>query len=418
MYRSRPTNRSPRSAFTLIELLVVITILVILVSITAASMHWSAQKDRLPQAANDVASFIMGGRDRAIYRRSPTGVRLVLDQNGPTNAAGYPTTVSSMMYIGSPPSFSGTISIEFDPDADAFYTSTQHHLRKLRFWSPGFDGVPGSVGADLDDETPDLPAGTPRIDDTGEFGDDMINPNTTPPPVKDDVRLTADFNEFTRYYNLGLLDTGNQITLSKGGSLGLHFTLVRLNPDPMQANPGPGGFDWFLSADFPSATVTNCMDLNFTIDLRPAILPNQEPRELPKGVSIDLESSRRQGRLPGSWYNTNTQQYSNFMDILYSPRGTGTGEWSGFGLLHLVLTETADVERTQYNDAAYAPGEQPFYEMNKTPEERPNMGQERAVTVNPGTGRASVSALLLDDGDGDNIPDDPFQYAERGKTAK
>ena len=429
MQRTRTTIRSVRSAFTLVELLVVITILTILVSITAASMSWSAQKDRIPNAANEVSSFIMGGRDRAIFRRSPTGVRLILDQNGPTNAAGNPVTVSSLMYIGSPPSFSGRISIEFDEDADAFYTSTPHNLRKLRFWSPGPNpaDLPGVNGLpDQGDETDDTlvnPPG-PNVDDTGEFGNTTINPAVGGDPPKDDIFMDGSvdpnlnsFNDFARYYNLGLLDTGNQITLRQTPTaIGLNFTLVRLAPDPMQANPGPGGFDWFLSSDFPSANVANCMDLYFDIDLRPAILPNQEPKELPKGLVIDLEASRRQGRLPASWYDGTNQRYTNFMDILYSPRGTGTGPWSGFGLMHLLVTETADVERTEY----LTPG-QAFYRINLTPanpEQRPNAGQERAVTVNPRTGRASVSSLLLDDTDSDNIPDDPFQFAEQGKTAK
>lgn len=424
MHTSRTTIRSPRSAFTLIELLVVITILTILVTITAASMSWSADKDRLPQAANEVSSFIMGARDRAIYRRSPTGVRLILDQNGPTNAAGNPITVSSLMYIGSPPSFSGQISIEFDPDIDSqLMTATPHHLRKLRFWltgpPTGGNGVPGMAGDDgTDDFTTDMPPGT-FYDDTGEFGND----DDVPLDGSVDPSLNS-FNEFERFFNLGLLDTGNQITLRQTQtSIGLNFTLVRwgassTHPD---TNSSPGGYDWFLSADFPSNNLANCMDLYFEIDLRPAILPNQEPRELPRGVVIDLEASRRQGRLPSGWYDSDPssptyQSYRTDMDILFSPRGTGTGEWSGFGLLHLLVTEAADVERTQY-----LTGTQSFYRINLAPanqEERPNAGQERAVTVNPSSGRASVSALLLDDGDGDNIPDDPFQYAERGKTAK
>jgi prepilin-type N-terminal cleavage/methylation domain-containing protein len=417
----RPTTiRFSRRGFTLIELLVTIAILTILVGITAASMSWSANKDRIPNAANEVSSFIMGARDRAIFRRQVTGVRLILDQNGPTNAAGHPTTVSSMMYIGSPPRFTGTISIEFDPDADLAFGPPQHHLRKLRFWTPGLDGFPGAVG--VDDEADHTPA-VPRIDDTGEFGSDAegINVNPSGPP-KDDIRLHTEFNEFERFYRLGLLGTGNQITLRRGGSVGLNFTLIRWpNPSP-HPTPGPGGYDWFLSADFPAANVSNCMELEFEIELRPAILPNQEPRELPRGVCIDLEACRRQGRIPGGWYNSDStspgfQSYSNFMDILFSPRGTGTGDWSGFGLLHLLVTEAADVERTTYNDAAYAPGIQPFYRLNQTPEERPNAEQERVVTVNPRTGRASVSSLLLDV-DGNNVPADPFQFAERGKTAK
>lgn len=424
MHRSRATNRSGRSAFTLIELLVVITILTILVSITAASMSWTADKDRLPQAANEVSSFIMGARDRAIYRRSPTGVRLILDQNGPTNSAGNPITVSSLMYIGSPPSFSGQVSIEFDPDADTAYPFTPHHLRKLRFWSPGTaNSVPGIAGDDgADDRTPDvLLPGAPG-DDTGEF---RSGTDDVPMDGSVDPALNS-FNDFERYFNLGLLDTGNQITLSKGGSLGLNFTLVRwatpsTHPDTVSS---PGGYDWFLSADFPSANLANCMDLEFTIDLRPAILPDQEPRELPRGVVIDLEASRRQGRLPTGWYDTDSssptyQSYRTDMDILFSPRGTGTGEWSGFGLLHLLITEAADVERTEYDVAPPAtPPPHRFYKLNQTPEQRPNAGQERVVTVNPSSGRASVSALLLDDGNADNIPDDPFQHAERGKTAR
>lgn len=415
MHRPHTTTRSRRKAFTLIELIVVISILVILVSITAASMNWTAQKDRIPNGANEVASFTMGARDRAIFRRSPTGVRLILNQDGPINAAGNPITVSSMMYIGSPEEVSGTISIEYLPAA----TSNPNHRRRLRFWSAGGNGVPGDVGDD------DMNNG---VDDTGEFGD------TAP---KDDVQLNREFNDFARLSRLGLLDTGVQISLRPGGSLEQNFTLIKQQP-----GTGPDNSDWLLSADYTASNVGGCMDLKYTIKPLPAILPNQEPRDLPRGVVIDLESSRRKGALPPGWVRyvggssplqLDHYQYSDYMDIIFSPRGTGFGSSGASGLIHLVLAESADVERTDYplDQIITVMGvdvidEQDFYQLGLTPEQRPNAGQERVVTINPSSGKVSVSALQLDHptspplpaGDPSvGIPIDPFRYAEVGKSA-
>ena len=104
-----------RSGFTMVELLIAVSILLVLAGITVSTLNYSAEKEKISNGTRDMQSYLKGARDRAIFRRSPTGVRLVLDDNGPTNNAGNPITVSSMVYIGSPEPFSGAVINRYEP---------------------------------------------------------------------------------------------------------------------------------------------------------------------------------------------------------------------------------------------------------------------------------------------------------------
>jgi hypothetical protein len=159
--------------------------------------------------------------------------------------------------------------------------------------------------------------------------------------------------------------------------------------------------------------VSNYTDLEFEIELLPAVLPNSEPRELPRGVVIDLEASRSrdlmnaESKLPQAWWDNTNNRYVTTMDIIFSPRGTMIGQSSGYGLISLVVADVADVEQTNYNGAGVS------YDFTT----RPQRDLERIVTINPTTGSIFTSHINFADGNGDSIPDDPFRYAETGETA-
>ena len=388
-------NDRGRRGFTIVELLVSVTIVVVLAVITVTTLNVSAEKERIPEGARSTASFIEGARDRAIFNRSPVGVRLVLDQNGPTknDASGnpVPTTCSSMIYIGSSETFgsdsSGPIAIDLNDRRTLILFST--NATGTGF--PGVDNDDLSTGG-VDESDDDMDGGSNNHTDEMLVNHLTVNPGDA---TGDDVSHWAEWN---RLRQQGLIDTGVVIRFT---DLNLNFTIRRT-----------GTNQWALTKDFPATpTVASYTDLNFEIELLPTVLPNQEPRELPRGVVIDLEASRSRNlsnvgnKFPDYWYDTSSGSYIETMDILYSPRGTMIGESSSYGLINLVLADVADVETTTYNPGGL------FYDRNT----RPQRDLERIVTINPQSG--SIYTSPIDFTDGNTIPTDPFRYAETGETA-
>ena len=389
-----------RSGFTMVELLITVSILLVLAGITVSTLNYSAEKEKISNGTRDMQTYLKGARDRAIFRRSPTGVRLILDDNGPTNNAGNPITVSSMVYIGSPEPFVGQLSIDMSGSQQTLILITT-----------GADGEPGFAGVDdngmgVDDDMP-LDG---MIDEADEVDDHTNELLSQAPSATDDVDVTA---EWDRLENLGLLSAGVEIELSPAGGNTLTFTLQK-NTDPMAT----AWTQWQLTSAYPGGSVlSNYVDVDFAIELRPAVLPNQQARELPKGVSLDLEACRRAGSIPAGWSaqdptnptpvfgGQNNQVYSRYMDIMFSPRGVGFGQWASEGQIQLLFVDTGDIEKTTYNGAMY----------NYTT--RSEVGRERVISINAQSGNISMTSLNLTDGDSNNILDDPFLYAETGVRA-
>lgn len=94
--------RLPRSArrggFTLVEMLVTIGILLLLMTITLATVNISMDSDRIASGARSMQSFLEGARNRAIFAGRPRGIRLMTDPNNPT-------LVTSILYIEEPEPF-------------------------------------------------------------------------------------------------------------------------------------------------------------------------------------------------------------------------------------------------------------------------------------------------------------------------
>jgi hypothetical protein len=74
-----------------------------------------------------------------------------------------------------------------------------------------------------------------------------------------------------------------------------------------------GNTDYFaLTKPFSGSKNTG---LKYSLFLNPTVLPNQEPRQLPRNVVIDLNNSI----LPDAW---GTAGSYGTLDVLFSPNGT------------------------------------------------------------------------------------------------
>jgi type II secretory pathway pseudopilin PulG len=164
--------------------------------------------------------------------------------------------------------------------------------------------------------------------------------------------------------------------------------------------------------------------VQYFLHLKPSVLPNQEPRLLPRGVVIDLNSSFKERVIPSSWGSPGNYKT---MDILFSPEGTVTGVEAAGGVIHLVIADQADV------DLGFNVGVDQF-DPDMTTDT--NLGPEAPITrttdqriVSVRTQSGSISVHNIDPTDTNlgyntgtfsenNKADDPFKYAARGETAQ
>jgi prepilin-type N-terminal cleavage/methylation domain-containing protein len=113
--------------------------------------------------------------------------------------------------------------------------------------------------------------------------------------------------------NRGLLVDGGAITLG-----GIKYTMAQISGV------------WNLTKPY-AATVG--VPVSYALQLAPSILPNEEPRNLPTNIVVDLDNSI----LPQSWTP------SAPLDILFSPQGTVIGSPATAGRIHFVLSDVADI---------------------------------------------------------------------------
>jgi len=338
---------SKRAGFTLVELLVVISIMAILVVMTVTSINFALSSDLTRSASRQVQSYLAGARDRAIYAKSPRGVRFMVDPNNPT-------AVTSMVYIApSPDWIQGVIRLE---RIDA---------------SPVPDGIPDTIlnvrGAGTDwrflYKRGQIREGA-RIKVPGDgsgswYTIDLANsPISEPDPVNPASPLPyeydADVDEVLRlttpYRDAGTSDPTEIVAFA----------------------PGSG----------PST---------YLLELPPAILSGEEPTLLPNNAGIDLDRSY----LPASWRVTgvsvgedgqpgkaginddgsggtdNTtypgeylwpgtddyRRYSSQLDLMFSPRGTLTGSEAGGGKIHFVVDTLENIQSSWKSGIGYSEGE-------------------------------------------------------------
>jgi len=272
-----------RSAYTLIEILVVISIILILATMTLATVNFSRDADRVSNGARQVQSFLSGARDRAIFSKEPRGVRLFIEPP-PGGVAAGPTpvsrTISTMAYI-----------------------------------APG-----GTWGAPENSSGVDLERAAPNAD----------------------VTLVRGFNN-PGWWNLkrrGWLVDGLRIRIPKGPTgnwypvdTSLIDTTVAPTEDQLLVLLIP-----YSDPGDPTDTVAH-RDLTYEIELPARILP-QDPSILPEGTVIDLDGSK----VPDIWRpaNTGNGNYSGYMDIVFSPRGNIIGDAAAAGVIHFYVCDSED----------------------------------------------------------------------------
>lgn len=210
----------------------------------------------------------------------------------------------------------------------------------------------------------------------------IVDPGTGFPRLIDPISGALELTEWDRLRNRGLIPAPApqtaQIRIDEGGGQLAFYTVFF------------DGANWLLTKDFAGTTG---VDVDYEMDLQPAVLPNQEPSLLPAGVAIDLESSQ----LPRSW--DAPAPFAARLDILFSPRGTVAGTDASSGLVHLVLRDTVDVDlgRPLGQDTGANAIE----------------GDEVIVTVAPTTGNVSSHPVQPQ-----SAGPDQFFYAETGEVAQ
>lgn len=380
-----------RLGFTLLELLIVISILVTLLSITAVTVRYATDADRIKGAAAKVQSVILGARDRAIYAKERRGVRLFLDPRHNPNATNSNSWgVSSMVYINPAITWSeGNIVLE-RPDLD-------------------FNGT-------IDN--------TFNMDGTGSFA-------FTDPEQRSLVWIIAgdDSCGWWELKRRGLLFDGLQIEIPKDSSnwypVRTHLIDLSNSPKKFNARVGDGrNQKERLVLQVPYAEKGNIsavipfpgQTLPYRLKLPPQILP-EEPMTLPDFTIIDLDRSK----VPQSWPANGGQ----FMDIVFSPEGKVVGDGAS-GLIHLYVSSSEDA--LVMNNAlltasppmgrGLVPADVLSSAAVNSLQEDYIPGDRRIVTVSPQAGNVSVHEVDPADAGGDSFADDPYRFAVKGRTAK
>lgn len=114
----------------------------------------------------------------------------------------------------------------------------------------------------------------------------------------------------------------NRGLLAEGGARHIIFLGPQRRINHIAATPAGAGYAYRLGRPYSNLPVA----VKYVLPLAPAVLPNQEPRSLGRGVVVDLD---------------NSQIPSGGLDILFNPEGTVDGQ---VGLINLLIAERDDVE--------------------------------------------------------------------------
>lgn len=415
-------KRNHRSGFTLIELLIVVSIMLILLTMTISVVNFSRDSERVVGSALQIQSFLSGARDRAIQAKEPRGVRFFLDTENYR-------AVTSMVYINPANYWSeGTI--------------------QLRRW----------------DEAPE--------DGTTDAGPVDINGDGTADESPTQVRVVAGADPgWWELKRRGLLFDGLRIEIPKDSNrwytVNTRLIDITVAKMPVQklildvAYSDPGDTQVNRAQAYDSGG-----PVDYRLELPASVLP-MDPVRLAEDTIIDLDASK----LPLAWRPGTTLaaggsgnlQYSQFMDVVFSPRGNVVGTAASAGVIHLYVcdkldsvtlkeswvTSLADVVGTattmkftangidlnvgsvmNFNNAIRSGQFIPTNEIRTSsaawlpdyPNDAPYLVRDRRiVSLFTQTGGASthpvhIASDLAPDYDG--IENDPFLYAETGRTGR
>jgi prepilin-type N-terminal cleavage/methylation domain-containing protein len=266
-----------RAAFTLVELLVAIVIFTILATIAIAAFTESDQ-DRAAAGSQTLRSALEGARSRAIHDEQIRGVRLLVDPNNPR-------TVTSLVYVGSPATYTGTLDV-----------------------------------ADITDD-----GGSPPI---WTFED----PSTS--------------GRWANLMNRGfLVSTGNypnariRFPSLPGANW---FPIWSITDD------GSGNVTMEIAGDFSAeyTALGAATTVDYEIILAPPVLASAVPQALPAGIAIDLDGSKLPDSWRddnGTAGDATDDTFSPQMDILFTPRGDVTGIAAAEGILIFYLADTENI---------------------------------------------------------------------------
>lgn len=382
----RPRLQDSRGGFTLVELLVAASIIIILAVVTVRAINVTADQSKVSEGARTIQSYLEGARNRAIFRKSPVGVRFIRDPNNSR-------TVSGMIYIG--------LSEIYEDGTITFPNIATPDRRTINGTAAGWGRL-----------------------------------------------VTMNILDTSKTYNIQV-----QRTPTSNDTYD-RYTMV-FNNDPAIRR-------WQLTTDIFQDPVDANEEREYKLELGYTVLPNQEPRELPRGVAINLDPVRVNDRYPSDWFQSGS--YIENLDVIFSPSGTLIESASERGMLHFLVAETVDIETSLFvsNGPNQVPGDPGDDDGNGVAEDAadlvpplvgddigvlgagwtpalprwPNVvsrefiERDRLVSINPKTGNISVSKVNLtdvlsdNDADGtvenqsDGIPDDPFLYAETGETGQ
>ncbi len=292
--------RDQRRGFTLIELLIVVSIMVILMTMTVLTVNFSQDSERVVGSALQIQSFLSGARDRAIQAKEPRGVRFFLDSDNFR-------AVTSMVYIDPANYWSdGTI--------------------QLRRWDLDGDSVTDVGPADiLGDGTADEDPTQVRVVAGADPGWWELKRRGL---LFDGLRIEIP-KDSNRWYtvNTRLIDT----TVAKTSVQYLILDVAFADPGDTQVNRAQA-----YDSGGP---------VDYKLELPATILP-MDPVKLSENTIIDLDGSK----LPLAWRPGTTLaaggsgnvQYSQFMDIVFSPRGNVIGSAASTGVIHFYVCDEID----------------------------------------------------------------------------
>lgn len=360
-------KRTSRRGFTLIELLIVISILLVVLVMTAAAVDFAFEGQRVTSTAQQVRSFLEGARDRAIRAKAPRGVRFLQDSQDPQ-------VITGMAFIApNDPWVDGTIQLERLNVGDTRATVLGGSL-ETAWWQLKKRGL-----------------------------------------LYDGLRVRIPNNRTGSWYTID----ASQIDTTGNSPPSSAFDAA--NPFPYKLHISPPYRDPADNFADEQQAFKDGPD-TYSLELPPRLLPEQVSL-FPKGTFIDLNSSR----IPASWrvlldqstYDPTTAPHRiTYLDLMFSPRGTVTGSAASEGILHFYITDIKAYDLfAQFLDENFTSAVPvvPLPAAPRVPADSLGgepLGDRAVLTLFTQTGAMQKNEIDPTDADANGIAEDPWRFAE------